>query len=145
MKKILIPIDGSECSNKAIQKGKEIAGAFDSNIILLNVNAWVPFAYEANVEDIARIAEESQKESEKLLETAKKFFEGRLNKVSVKSIETVSLTGEVGKTIVEFAEENDVDLIVIGHRGQTGLDRLLMGSVTMKVLHYAKAPILVVK
>lgn len=145
MKKILIPIDGSECSYRAMQKGKEIAEAFDSDIILLNVNAWVPFIDEINVENIAQMAEKSREESEELLIEAKKYFKERKDSVTVKSIDTVSLTGEVGKTIVQFAEENGIDLIVIGHRGRSGLDRLIMGSVTMKVLSYVDVPVLVVK
>ena len=61
-------------------------------------------------------------------------------------VEMVSTEGDPAKSIVDFAEANDIDLIIMGSHGLDAvLNRLLMGSVTTRVLHHTTIPVLVVK
>jgi len=66
------------------------------------------------------------------------------SKVSV-GTDVVFSTNSVVKTIVEYAEEKKIDLIVIGSKGMSGLKRMLLGSVASGVVTYADCPVLVVK
>jgi nucleotide-binding universal stress UspA family protein len=75
-----------------------------------------------------------------------------LNKVKVKAnekdihIETEIISSkDISGGILDFAEENNIDLIVIGTRGRSGFKRLLLGSVASHVVTYAHCPVLVIK
>jgi hypothetical protein len=59
--------------------------------------------------------------------------------------ESVVMEGRPADCIVQAARDNDCDLIVVGCHGRTGLDRLLMGSVSQQVVVQSKCPVLVVK
>ena len=59
--------------------------------------------------------------------------------------DSLALEGKPAETIIQAARDNDCDLIVLGSHGRTGLDRLLMGSVSQQVVTHAKCPVLVVK
>jgi nucleotide-binding universal stress UspA family protein len=69
---------------------------------------------------------------------------GTEEKVSVKT-DVIIATTSVVKEIVEYAEDNKVDMIVIGSRGVTGLKKILLGSVANGVVTYSHCPVLVVK
>lgn len=150
MKKILIPVDGSEHSKRALGKGKEMAEAFNSDVVLLNVmsaensisNLGYPH-YEAVV-NWPELAKEAEAKAEEILEEGKKAIVDIPGKV-----ETVTLsepTGNVAKVILEYVENNDFDLVIMGSKGMGSLStRLYFGSVTTKVLHLVDKPVLVVQ
>ena len=148
MKNILIPIDSSEYSTNAIEMGKKMAKAFGSKVVLINVlDIILPITYyEVNryVEaggNIPNLYEESHKQAEELLKKAKESF-GEMSK----DVETVVLEGDSANKIIEYTNDNDFDLVIMGSHGVgSALNRFLMGSVTTKVLHHIKKPILVVK
>jgi nucleotide-binding universal stress UspA family protein len=142
MKKILIPVDGSEYSNRALELGKKYVAALDGSIILMNVmDSAIPegtyvipsrFNYQQFAIDL-------EEQNARILEKAK-------NLLGDIPVETVSGTGSPAKRIAEYANENDVDLIIMGSHGQSSaLQRFFVGSVTAKVLTLAKPPVLVVK
>ncbi|MBF7096458.1 universal stress protein [Alkalibacter mobilis] len=144
MKKILIPVDGSDFSKRAAQKGAKIAEAFDSEVILLNV-VDIKFAVPAvgtagftNAYDL--LVKTSKEDSEKILNEAKKEFKNTEN------VKTELLEGDTATQIIEYAKKNDVDLIIMGSQGLgAGFKRIFIGSVTNKVLHETPITILVVK
>ncbi|NTW72453.1 MAG: universal stress protein [Eubacteriaceae bacterium] len=148
MKKILIPIDGSEYSDRAIEKGKEIAKAFDSSIVIINVvdNIFpvIPFGMTgvANLGPTMDIlAKKSDEDSKRLLEEAKEKFGDLKSKVETKSLE-----GNPALRIVEYAESNNIDLVIMGSEGLgQGLKGVLLGSVTNRVIHGIDLPVLIVK
>ncbi len=79
--------------------------------------------------------------SDQILKDAKKPFEGMSNQ-----IETVSKQGNIADTIVDYAHESDVDLVIMGSHGLGALkNRLMTGSVTTRVLHHIDKPVLVIK
>jgi nucleotide-binding universal stress UspA family protein len=143
MKHILIPVDGSDYSIKAIEAGKEMAKAFDSKVTILNV---VPIemtriAGRGNYLYMPIVPDEIPDFSEEILAEAKKQFDGMSN-----SIETVSQHGNISDIIVNYAHEHDIDFIVMGSHGLGALkNRLMTGSVTTRVLHHVDKPVLVIK
>ena len=66
-----------------------------------------------------------------------------MNEEDVK-ITPVIKEGSPAKSILDVASEEDVDLIVIGSSGKSGFDRFILGSVSEKVVHTAKCPVLIV-
>lgn len=143
MKNILIPVDGSEYSTKAIEAAKEIAKAFGSKIFILSVVApefRITSGRGSNMYAPVMM-EELHEYSAKTLEEAKQRFAGMPNEV-----ETFSVDGYVADEIVRFADENKIDLVVMGSHGLGALkNRLMTGSVTTRVLHHIDAPVLVIK
>ena len=143
MKHILIPVDGSDYSIKAIEAGKEMAKAFDSKVTILNV---IPIeltqiAGRGNYMYMPLVPEQAPDFSDEILAEAKKQFEGMSN-----TIETVGQPGNIADTIVDYAHDHDVDLVVMGSHGLGALkNRLMTGSVTTRVLHHINKPVLVIK
>lgn len=143
MKNILIPVDGSEYSMKAIEAGKELAKAFDSKVFILSVVApelKVSSGRGSNMYS-SILMEELIACSMEILDEAKKQFQGMANQV-----ETFSEQGIVADEILRFAHENHIDLVVMGSHGLGALkNRLMTGSITTRVLHHIDVPVLVIK
>jgi nucleotide-binding universal stress UspA family protein len=143
MKHILIPVDGSEYSVKAIEAGKEMAKAFDSKVTILTV---IPIEFSrglggGNFMYVPMMSDAVPDFSDQILKDAKKPFEG----MSI-PIETVAKQGNIADAIVDYAHESDVDLVIMGSHGLGALkNRLMTGSVTTRVLHHIDKPVLVIK
>ena len=148
--KLLIPIDGSEPSFHAAEIAINIANKFNSEIIVLFVVVSPSKSEYANLtglvtpKQIDMIIENAKKESKKWFNRIEDIVkEKNLNiKVSTKVILTgVAVYGE----IIQYAQEENIDLIVIGTRGRSGIKKLLLGSTASGVVTYANCPVLVTK
>lgn len=144
-KKILIPTDGSVLSAQAANKGVAFARQIGAEIVALHVTqpfaATVGFdgmaaAYAITDEDYDKSARE---QSEKYLRQVLDRAETAGVKATGKSVSNFN----VADGVVQAAEEEGCDLIFIGSHGRSGLSRLLLGSVTIKVLNIAKNTVLV--
>lgn len=143
MKRVLLPIDGSECALRGvalvISKRALYATPDELDIHLVNVQA--PFSH-----DVSRFASHEQiaafhrDESEKQMQGAREL----LDAVGVKYT-CHHEVGQVAETITRLANSLQCDQIVMGTHGRGALKDLLMGSITLKVLHLAKVPVLLVK
>lgn len=147
---ILVPIDGSEFSERAVLKAKELADCLGSKIILLNmVNLFGGEFYPnfrtrdiASTLDLEELKRKADKKSNELLEHSKAL----LGDLDVETVMINEPRGKFAETIVEFAEEREVDLIVMGSNGMGSLrNRIYIGSVTMRVLHTTHKPVLVIQ
>lgn len=152
MKTILIPIDGSEFSERAMQKGKEMAELLGYNIILVNVVNYTFPMFPVDSTDYAKriynykysLAAQMKELAEEYLQKGKASF-GELSD----KVETLMLEGNPAEKILEYLEneENEIDMVVMGSRGisSSRVQRFILGSVTAKILQYSKQPVLVVK
>ncbi len=151
MKTILVPIDGSEYSERAVLKAKELADCLGSKIILLNivsVASMVPYysnaRYATSNASIAwpKLLEDAKKNSAEILEESKEL----LSNLDVETAMLQDPSANFAQIIVDFADERDVDLIVMGSNGIGSLrHRLYLGSVTTKVLHMTEKPVMVIQ
>jgi len=145
MKKILIPVDSSEYSKRAVVEGIKMAKAFGSQVVLLYVaNIRINYSrYEINLppESLLAVIEDEKKHAEAMLNSFKETFGDMADRV-----ETVILEGNAVDEIVDYAKESDIDMVIVGSHG-TGsiLRKNFLGSVASKVLHYVSKPVLVVK
>jgi len=142
MKKILVPVDGSKFALNAVEKAKELAKAFDSEIILLNIIPVYPGAFSTySISEGLKInlLKEAKINSAKILDSAKKRLDG------YEKVTTVSLEGNIADEILNYAKENDVDMIIMGSQGLSNLHNIFIGSVTRKVALQATKPIMIIR
>ncbi|MDY0236721.1 MAG: universal stress protein [Gudongella sp.] len=141
MKKILVPVDGSENSMKALEKAYELGTLKNSEILILTVvNSQRDNPYIVDQDYTSELSKENIALGEKLLEEAKKKFKDYPGQVK-----TLLRNGDVAETIIDIAEDEGFNVIVMGRRGTTISSRSLLGSVSNKVINYANTSVLVVK
>lgn len=144
-KKILIPTDGSPLSAQAANKGVCFAREIGAEVVALYVTQ--PFAATVGFDGMAAAYAITDEDYEKTAnEQAQKYVKQVLDRAEtagVKASSKVVSNFNVADGIVQAAEENGCDLIFIGSHGRSGLSRLLLGSVTVKVLGLAKTATLV--
>ena len=137
IKNILVPVDGSEGADRAIEKAimlAEICGAKLNFLYVANINQ---LAINAVLSDA--ILDSVTKAGNVILERALEMVPGTVAK------ESFSDTGSPAVVILDFAETNDIDLIVMGSRGLGVVKGVLLGSVSQYVVEQSKCPVLVVK
>jgi nucleotide-binding universal stress UspA family protein len=148
--KILVAIDGSQPSIDAADYAIEMAKKNNnSQLIALTVlDTSTPRRLSSS---FITAPTYGLKELEEERKRAQKWFESISNKVQEieKNIqykaEIIEGSISVEGTIVDYAENENIDLIVIGTRGRSGFKRMLLGSVASKVVTYATCPVLVIK
>jgi nucleotide-binding universal stress UspA family protein len=139
--KILVPVDGSELSKKALNYAKEIAEKFNGEITVLHVfEIPVPVTgYEFSSDILANIEEDLKKGAKEIL----KDSVDQIFKPEIK-INELMLVGNQGYQIADTAEKNNFDLIVMGSRGLGAIKSFLLGSVSNFVLHHTKVPVMLI-
>jgi len=136
--RILLPVDGSRLSDAAADMAIDIAVNYNASIVLLHVRKAVPTGLgQPNADDLLTV----------LTKGAKSVMEHYLKKLVDADIDFHDLIigGEVAEVVSNVAEVEKCDLIVMGSKGKSDLEGLILGSVTHKVLHTAAVPVLVVK
>jgi len=145
LKKILVPVDYSDCSRVAMEYALFLAERFDAEIEVLHV-AEIPEGEEHTV--VKPDTGEEQLLSELIMQQAVKAeteFLAPFVRDATIPIERSLLKGRPGKVIVEAATDRGADLIVMGTHGRSGFQWLIMGSVTERVLRSAPCPVVVVR
>lgn len=144
-KKILIPTDGSALSAQAANKGVCFARQIGAEVVALYVTQ--PFAATVGFDGMAAAYAITDEDYEKTAtEQAQKYLKSvldRANTAGVKASGKAVSNFNVADGLVQAAEDEKCDLIFIGSHGRSGLSRLLLGSVTVKVLGLAKTAVLV--
>jgi len=140
MKNILVPIDGSRFSDMAMDKAKELADIYGSTVTILYVDDSRQHILNRTSEIDEQYAEMFDMLSRDVLESGKQRLAGLGDRLIVKKLE-----GNVANTIIDYANENDFDLVIIGPRGKGKVERFLLGSVTIKVTAYVNKPVLIVR
>ncbi|MCW4021704.1 MAG: universal stress protein [archaeon] len=136
--KILVPVDGSEHSLRALEKAIQIAKKFDGKITLINV--YSASSFKVTPSQVFDYVNEIRKISEVILAQGKKraIAEGL-------QVETVQKEGHIVEEIIKMAKENNFDLIVMGARGISKIKEILLGSVSHGVTLHAPIPILIIR
>lgn len=137
MKKILVPIDGSEYSMRALEKAKELGEFYKAEITLLTVIDTGRFMTIDFEQDMLNTGIESGQE---LLLKYSQVLEAYPY-----GFKSTYRLGDIANEIITVAEENNFDLIVIGSRGLGLFTRALLGGVSQKVVSHAKTSVMVVK
>jgi nucleotide-binding universal stress UspA family protein len=138
-RQVLVPVDGSELSNLALDQAKKLVGYLGAKLLVLHVE---PRAMLLAFEALEQTPEEQEKyrhQTRSLLDAAVKDFP------EAEAIWREAGVERIGDVIVRVAQERAVDLIMMGTHGRTGLDHLLLGSVAERVAHRASCAVLLVR
>ncbi len=143
-KKILVPVDGSDPSWKALEYAAEIGRKFNSDLIIAHIiqpfyNAgFLAIPIDSNF--LATQVADMNKNAEKILRAASEKVGNFPGKIDIK-IEN----GHPSERILSLAKEHHCDTIVIGSRGLSGIAEFVLGSVSSNIAQYAKVPVFIVK
>lgn len=139
MKKILVPVDGSENASRVVRHVLTLAGELREPLDIHLLNVQHPFP--GTIKGVAEQARQyHQEQGEAALADARKL----LDDAKVKYSYHVSV-GEAAPTVAKFAGELQCDLVIMGTRGMGSLANMVMGSVATKVLHLVHVPVMLVK
>ncbi len=137
--KLLAPLDGSELAERALPHAKTLAKQFDSKVSLLRVVMPSPALME--IEPVAIDIQRAQiTEAEEYLRRIRDSLEAE--SLDVQAEVAVGMPAE---TIIDYAAEHDMRLIIMHTHGRSGLSRWVYGSVADRVLRGAKCPVLLVR
>jgi nucleotide-binding universal stress UspA family protein len=134
---ILIPTDGSEESEAAVEHGVELAKAFDAKVHAL-------YVIETQATYILT-AELGDAEMEEYRDYGEGVVSDLANRAAEQGLDATGVikTGKIAEEIVEYAEDNEIDLIVLGRRGRGSIEQYL-GSTSEKVVRRSEIPVTVV-
>ncbi|HZW43090.1 MAG TPA: universal stress protein [Dermatophilaceae bacterium] len=135
--RVLLAVDRSECSERAILVAGELAKRFGSEVLVLNVREVIlmtrssPIPKETSLQSLELV----QQVAERLTNDG----------VNARGESASAVQSGAAKEILDEAKKFGADLIVMGTRGHSELTGLLLGSVASKVLHHAACPVTVVR
>lgn len=139
MKRVLVGVDGSEASLRALRLGAEIAARFQSRISLVTVVPPLLLPSDAYAAGAGEVEKEHRRHAEQVLRDAV----GALDRPGL-TVDRVVLFGGAAEALAEFALAEDIGLVVVGSRGRSAVARVLLGSVSDRLVHICQKPVLVV-
>ncbi|MBO0888324.1 universal stress protein [Candidatus Bathyarchaeota archaeon] len=137
--RIVVAIDGSEPSIKALNYASNLARLNKSNIFLINVVSLPPGADPGTAQVLRK---ELRGRSEDLLRKAGELLTTSNIMVETRSVETDQ---SIVMTIVDFSTRQNADLIILGTKGISGYGKMMLGSVAAGVVSFANCPVLAVR
>jgi nucleotide-binding universal stress UspA family protein len=141
---IVVGTDGSDTAREAVRQATELAKEIGAQVYVVSAYEPVPEgrlrAERKNVPDDLQWSVNPREDVDATLNNAA----DAINEAGVK-VETFSREGDPADAILDVAEEQNADLIVVGNKGMTGAKRFLLGSVPNKVSHHAPCSVLIIR
>jgi nucleotide-binding universal stress UspA family protein len=141
---IVVGTDGSDTAKEAVRQATELAGSISAQLFVVSAYEPVPEgrlrAERKDAPDDLQWSINPREDVEATLSDAAE----EIRKAGVK-VETFSREGDPADAILDVAEEQGADLIVVGNKGMTGAKRFLLGSVPNKVSHHAPCSVLIIR
>ncbi len=149
-KKILVPLDGSELAECALNHVKKLfQDSPAGEIVLLNaVNIELPWRALSTEDPGYVVAFDYEAFKKTFFDESKKYLAAVQARLAAEGIKVRTETLEAygaSHTITDYARKNGCDLIVIATHGYTGMKKMMLGSVALKVLHESNVPVLLVR
>ena len=138
IKKVLVPVDGSDYSMRAAKYAAELAKIMEAEIMLMHFHK--PFPVVLGEPYFQNAINKIMKKSNELLDPYRKVMQD----AEIAFVDRI-LEGPADQAICEVAQIEKADIIVMGSRGRNDLEGLLLGSCTHRVLKTAPCPVLVVR
>ncbi|MFC7135395.1 MULTISPECIES: universal stress protein [Salinibaculum] len=136
---VLIPTDGSECASGAVDHALAIASATDATAHVINVFDSVAYSGEPGSDPPADFLETVERAGTEAIEAVAERFEA-----AGVDAKTVVMEGRASNGILSYAEDNDIDAVIMGTHGRSRLDRFLLGSTTERVIRRSDLPVIAV-
>ena len=141
---IVVGTDGSETAGEAVRQATELAKAVGASVYL--VSAFEPVGNQRLREERQQVPEDMSwmvNEREDVNATLRDA-EDKIKEQGV-AVETHARQGDPADAILDVAEEQNADLIVVGNKGMSGAKRFLLGSVPNKVSHHAPCSVMIIR
>ena len=145
-KKILVPTDFSDASFCALKMAGEMAKHFDTEILIVNVHKPIPQLPKPRVEASETTFDISGYEKAIVAEARNNLVQLGTDYLGEQAHPKVIVReGEAAHEILDVAEQEQVDAIIIATHGRTGLSKIVFGSVAQRVVRRAKCPVLTIR
>jgi nucleotide-binding universal stress UspA family protein len=150
MKKILIALDYDRSAQKIAETGYALAKSMGAEVTLVHVVADAAYYSTLEYSPVMGYTGFSSPEMVPLLDLAglqtasKNFLEQSKTHLGDDTINTVVTEGDCADAILDTAEEIQADIIVLGTHSRRGLEKILMGSISEKILHHSKVPLFII-
>jgi nucleotide-binding universal stress UspA family protein len=144
-KHVLVPLDGSTLAEEALPHAEALASVFDSRITLMSCVE--PYVISLPMVPTPVPAYDIDMDLDALTADRRKYLDTLRKKLAKKglSVEIRACRGRGPDEILRFADEKNVDLIVMTTHGRSGIGRFIYGSVAERVIHGAKTPVLLIR
>lgn len=143
--RILIAVDGSDLSNRALQEAIGLAQSQHASLRIIYVADEITFNWEGDYGDLSGVLERFRESGRRVLEKAQNIAREAGMEAEAKLLEIQTLGHRISDLIVEEAQSWPADLIVLGTHGRRGLHDVLLGSVADGVARGATVPVLLVR
>jgi nucleotide-binding universal stress UspA family protein len=143
IKRILIPIDGSDYSRRAVKYAIRVAKDENAKIFCIHCIVGIPYGYINPASSTDQYYRDIKDKVESWFDEVRHI--GKVEGVTEVKTESFMDPHSVINSILDYAASREIDLIVIGTKGRTGLKRFLMGSVANGVIQHAHCPVLLVR
>jgi nucleotide-binding universal stress UspA family protein len=151
-KKIMVATDGSTCSMLAADKGIELARLSKGTVYAVYVISTAyttpidrDYIYSTGMNPYYESMYEAMHEAMKNLGQQAVDYVKSLGEMKGVNVEAVLLEGNPSEELIQYAEEEQMDVVIMGTIGKKGLDRLLLGSVTGNLVRHSKVPVMVIR
>jgi len=151
MKKVMIALKNDASSKKVAETGFSIAKTMNADVVLVNVisnlvhqytqKEFQPIAGSSNETDTYN-AKVATAEKQKI--ATKKFLDKTKLQLGDEAIQTIVMEGDHSTSLLNYASDNNVDLLVMGSRSYNSLDATVLGSVTEEVVHNTAIPVVLI-
>ena len=138
--KILVPVDGSDNSYKALEAALVLSEKLGSNISVVNVMEQVPITHIESEKLLSELLEAYKKENQEILSKCSDI--ARQKGIAIK---TVLLQGNPAPVILDYSKKENFDLVIMGSRGMGKFKELIIGSVSSKIVHHSPCAIMIIR
>ncbi len=148
--RILVPTDGSEPARRAVDFSASVADSREVAEVFALYVAYVPRPLPAGPTTLYQMSldsllPEEKEEAQMIVDLAAARIRALVSNPEIVVTPMVVVHDSPARAILEFAEQNDIDIIVMGSRGLGEIAGIFLGSVSHRVIHGAKCPVLIVK
>lgn len=134
---VLLPTDGSSAADAAVPHAIELADRYGARLHVLYVADTTEYSTVTFEDDVV----------DPLVDEGEQVVDEVVEKATDQNVEAVGVVMKGGayETILQYVEDEDIDVVVMGTHGRRGLDRALLGSVTERIVRTSDAPVLTVR
>ena len=137
---VLVPVDGSNNSYRALDAALLLSEKLSSNITVVNVMEQVPITHIESEKLLSELLEAYRKENEEILSKSSKIATEK-----GLSIKTLLLQGNPASVILDYCKKENFDLVIMGSRGMGKFKQLILGSVSSKIVHHCQCAVLLIR
>lgn len=137
---VLVPVDGSDNSYRALDAALLLSQKLGSNITVVNVMEQVPITHIESEKLLSELLEAYRKENQEILSKCSKIASEKGI-----SIKTLLLQGNPASVILDYCKKENFDLVIMGSRGLGKFKQLILGSVSNKIVHHCQCGVLLIR